>query len=89
MAEGMRKGLTSYGDPEFSLFLRKAFIMVGIVEFAGGILAGAGLMLAHREGLVGAVTFSYFSLALSFRIFCQHSSMLAAGQPGVCVCLLF
>src|SRR5664279_4516629 len=23
---GMRKGLTSYGDPEFSLFLRKAFI---------------------------------------------------------------
>jgi dihydroxy-acid dehydratase len=26
VAEGMRKGLTSYGDPEFSLFLRKAFI---------------------------------------------------------------
>ena len=26
MAEGMRKGLTRYGDPEFSLFLRKAFI---------------------------------------------------------------
>ncbi|HYT96828.1 MAG TPA: IlvD/Edd family dehydratase [Casimicrobiaceae bacterium] len=26
MAQGMRKGLTSYGDPEFSLFLRKAFI---------------------------------------------------------------
>ena len=23
---GMRKGLTAYGDPEFSLFLRKAFI---------------------------------------------------------------
>jgi dihydroxy-acid dehydratase len=26
MATGMRKGLTSYGDPAFSLFLRKAFI---------------------------------------------------------------
>ncbi|MEO8344169.1 MAG: IlvD/Edd family dehydratase [Betaproteobacteria bacterium] len=26
MTKGMRKGLTSYGDPEFSLFLRKAFI---------------------------------------------------------------
>ena len=26
MASGMRKGLTSYGDPGFSLFLRKAFI---------------------------------------------------------------
>ena len=26
MAEGMRKGLTRYGDAEFSLFLRKAFI---------------------------------------------------------------
>jgi dihydroxy-acid dehydratase len=26
MAQGMRKGLTSYGDLEFSLFLRKAFI---------------------------------------------------------------
>ncbi len=26
MAKGMRKGLTSYGDPGFSLFLRKAFI---------------------------------------------------------------
>ena len=26
MTEGMRKGLTSYGDADFSLFLRKAFI---------------------------------------------------------------
>ena len=26
MTHGMRKGLTSYGDPDFSLFLRKAFI---------------------------------------------------------------
>jgi len=26
MSQGMRKGLTSYGDPDFSLFLRKAFI---------------------------------------------------------------
>ena len=26
MARGLRKDLTSYGDPEFSLFLRKAFI---------------------------------------------------------------
>ncbi len=26
MAKGLRKGLTSYGDAEFSLFLRKAFI---------------------------------------------------------------
>jgi len=26
MTRGMRKGLTSYGDPDFSLFLRKAFI---------------------------------------------------------------
>jgi dihydroxy-acid dehydratase len=26
---GMRRGLTSYGDPEFSLFLRKAFIKGG------------------------------------------------------------
>jgi dihydroxy-acid dehydratase len=26
MTAGMRRGLTSYGDPEFSLFLRKAFI---------------------------------------------------------------
>jgi len=26
VAQGMRKGLTRYGDPEFSLFLRKAFI---------------------------------------------------------------
>ena len=26
MTDGMRKGLTSYGDPDFSLFLRKAFI---------------------------------------------------------------
>ena len=26
MTQGMRKGLPSYGDPEFSLFLRKAFI---------------------------------------------------------------
>ncbi|MEJ1161974.1 IlvD/Edd family dehydratase [Prosthecomicrobium sp. N25] len=26
MAKGLRKGLTSYGDPGFSLFLRKAFI---------------------------------------------------------------
>ena len=26
MTTGMRKGLTSYGDPEFSLFLRKVFI---------------------------------------------------------------
>ena len=26
MTSGMRKGLTAYGDPEFSLFLRKAFI---------------------------------------------------------------
>ncbi len=25
-ASGMRKGLTAYGDPGFSLFLRKAFI---------------------------------------------------------------
>src|SRR5918912_77391 len=26
MSKGLRKGLTSYGDPGFSLFLRKAFI---------------------------------------------------------------
>src|ERR687894_282566 len=26
MTKGLRKGLTSYGDPGFSLFLRKAFI---------------------------------------------------------------
>ena len=26
MTSGMRKGLTSYGDKDFSLFLRKAFI---------------------------------------------------------------
>ncbi len=26
MTKGLRKGLTSYGDPEFSLFLRKVFI---------------------------------------------------------------
>src|ERR671934_1925101 len=26
MKKGLRKGLTSYGDPDFSLFLRKAFI---------------------------------------------------------------
>jgi dihydroxy-acid dehydratase len=26
MATGMRKGLTSYGDDGFSLFLRRAFI---------------------------------------------------------------
>ena len=26
MTEGLRKGLTSYGDAGFSLFLRKAFI---------------------------------------------------------------
>ena len=26
MSDGMKKGLTSYGDPAFSLFLRKAFI---------------------------------------------------------------
>ena len=26
MTRGLRKGLTSYGDPGFSLFLRKAFI---------------------------------------------------------------
>ena len=26
MPSGLRKGLTSYGDPSFSLFLRKAFI---------------------------------------------------------------
>src|SRR2546430_17404242 len=26
MPSGLRKGLTSYGDPGFSLFLRKAFI---------------------------------------------------------------
>jgi len=26
MTKGLRKGLTSYGDPDFSLFLRKAFI---------------------------------------------------------------
>jgi dihydroxy-acid dehydratase len=26
LSTGMRKGLTAYGDPEFSLFLRKAFI---------------------------------------------------------------
>jgi len=26
MTRGMRKGLTSYGDADFSLFLRKAFI---------------------------------------------------------------
>ena len=26
MADGLRKGLTSYGDAGFSLFLRKAFI---------------------------------------------------------------
>src|ERR1700737_2193249 len=26
MARGLRKDLTSYGDPDFSLFLRKAFI---------------------------------------------------------------
>jgi dihydroxy-acid dehydratase len=26
MTQGMRKGLTSYGDPDFSLFLRKAFV---------------------------------------------------------------
>jgi dihydroxy-acid dehydratase len=26
MTQGLRKGLTSYGDAEFSLFLRKAFI---------------------------------------------------------------
>ena len=26
MSKGMRKGLTSYGDPGFSLFLRRAFI---------------------------------------------------------------
>jgi len=25
-ANGMKKGLTSYGDAEFSLFLRKAFV---------------------------------------------------------------
>src|ERR1700756_1569247 len=56
----------SNDNPRAGCILRKAFIIVGISEFAGGILAGAGLMLAHREGLVGAVTFSYFSLALSF-----------------------
>lgn len=26
MTTGMNRGLTSYGDPEFSLFLRKAFL---------------------------------------------------------------
>ena len=26
MSKGMRKGLATYGDPGFSLFLRKAFI---------------------------------------------------------------
>src|SRR5262245_45173211 len=26
LSKGMRKGLTAYGDPEFSLFLRKAFV---------------------------------------------------------------
>jgi dihydroxy-acid dehydratase len=26
MTRGLRKGLTSYGDPDFSLFLRKVFI---------------------------------------------------------------
>src|SRR4028118_248208 len=26
MTQGMRKGLTSYGDADFSLFLRKAFL---------------------------------------------------------------
>ena len=26
MTKGLRKGLTSYGDPDFSLFLRKVFI---------------------------------------------------------------
>ena len=26
MTKGLKKGLTSYGDPGFSLFLRKAFI---------------------------------------------------------------
>lgn len=29
MTKGLRKGLTSYGDPGFSLFLRKAFIKAG------------------------------------------------------------
>src|SRR5260370_34130169 len=29
MADGLRKGLTSYGDAGFSLFLRKAFIKAG------------------------------------------------------------
>ena len=29
MTDGLRKGLTSYGDAGFSLFLRKAFIKAG------------------------------------------------------------
>lgn len=36
-ADGMKKGLTNYGDSEFSLFLRKAFIMgAGYTEDALG-----------------------------------------------------
>ncbi len=37
MARGLRKGLTSYGDDEFSLFLRSAFIKaMGYSDDASG-----------------------------------------------------
>ena len=79
----------SNDNPRAGCIFRKAFIVVGILEFAGGVLAGAGLMLAHREGLFGAVTSSYFSLTLSFSNLLPTLVYVAAGQPGVCVCLLF
>ncbi len=57
MTTGMRKGLTSYGDDGFSLFLRRAFIkamgysdaalnrpIIGIVETGGGYNACHGTM---------------------------------------------
>ena len=30
--KGMRRGLTSYGDPGFSIFLRKAFIKESLIQ---------------------------------------------------------
>src|SRR5439155_450387 len=62
MADGLRKGLTSYGDAGFSLFLRKAFIKaMGYSDDALNrpivVITVGPMVVGHHKGeVLGACT---------------------------------
>jgi dihydroxy-acid dehydratase len=68
MAEGLRQGLAGYGDPEFSLFLRKAFIKA----------AGYGQDALDRPIVAVTNTFSEFNPCHS-----NVPALMAAVRRGV------